>query len=162
MENDRRNTIKAAGAALAMSTAGLTPAGELANAASEDTRKRRGLETLQGITGASGASVVDGLKDIAPDFADWIISFAYGDVMSRPGLDRKSRQIATIAALTALGTAVPQLKVHIHGALNVGCQPTEIVETILQMAVYSGFPSAINGLGAAQEVFRDRGVALNR
>ena len=74
------------------------------------------------ITGESGAAVVDGLRDIAPDFADWIVDFSYGDVMSRPGLDRRTRQLATIAALTALGNAQPQLKVHIEGALNVGCR----------------------------------------
>ncbi|HEY3203217.1 MAG TPA: carboxymuconolactone decarboxylase family protein, partial [Thermoanaerobaculia bacterium] len=51
-----------------------------------------------------------------------------------------------------------QLKVHIHGALNVGCKPSEIVEVILQMAVYAGFPAAINALNAAREVFRERGV----
>ena len=79
--------------------------------------------------------------------------------MSRPGLDKPTRQMATIAALTALGTATAQLKVHIHGALNVGCTPREITEVILQMAVYAGFPAAINGLVAARDVFRERSVS---
>ncbi len=57
-----------------------------------------------------------------------------------------------------MGTATPQLKVHIHGALNVGCEATEIVEVILQMAVYAGFRAAINGLNVAREVFQERGV----
>ena len=119
----------------------------------ERNRQQLGEATLAAITGGTGAAVVESLKDIAPDLADWIISFSYGDVMSRPNLDKRSRQFATIAALTALGTAAPQLKVHIHGALNVGCTQAEIVEVILQMAVYSGFPSAINGLNVAREVF---------
>jgi 4-carboxymuconolactone decarboxylase len=76
--------------------------------------------------------------------------------MSRPGLDLRSRQFATIAALTALGNAQPQLKVHITGALNVGCTPQEIVEVILQMAVFAGFPAAINALTVAREVFASR------
>ena len=80
--------------------------------------------------------------------------------MSRPGLDLRSRQFATVAALTAMGTAAPQLKVHIAGALNVGCRPAEIVEVILQMAVFAGFPAAINALNLAREVFRERGVAV--
>jgi 4-carboxymuconolactone decarboxylase len=122
---------------------------------SED-RHARGLRALQDITGSSGADVVDSLRDIAPDFADWIIDFSYGDVMTRPGLDRRSRQFATIAALTALGNAAPQLKVHIAGALNVGCKPQEIVEVILQMAVYAGFPAAINALNVAREVFNEQ------
>ena len=94
----------------------------------ENKRYALGESTLAAITGGTGTAVVDSLKDIAPDLAEWIISFSYGDVMARPGLDKRSRQFATIAALTAMGTATPQLKVHVHGALNVGCQPSEIVE----------------------------------
>jgi len=118
-----------------------------------DDRRARGLRTLAEITGESGERVVDRLRDIAPDFADWIIDFSYGDVMARPGLDRRSRQLATIAALTALGNAQPQLRVHIVGALNVGCRPQEVIEVILQMAVFAGFPAAINALTVAREVF---------
>ena len=123
-------------------------------------RLATGLATIQSITGQSGQSVVESLKDIAPDFADWIVAFAYGDVMSRSGLEKPTRQIATIAALTAMGTAAAQLKVHINGALNVGCTPRAITETILQMAVYAGFPATINGLTVAREVFQERGVYL--
>jgi 4-carboxymuconolactone decarboxylase len=122
---------------------------------SED-RHARGLRALQEITGRTGPEVVESLRDIAPDFADWIVDFSYGDVMTRPGLDRRSRQIATIAALTALGNAAPQLKVHIEGALNVGCKPQEIIEVILQMSVFAGFPAAINALNVAREVFNDQ------
>jgi len=119
-----------------------------------EDRRSRGMRTLSEITGESGEGVVDSLRDIAPDLANWIIDFSYGDVMARPGLDRRSRQLATIAALTALGNAQPQLKVHIAGALKVGCKPQEIVEVILQMAVYAGFPAAINALNVAREVIR--------
>jgi 4-carboxymuconolactone decarboxylase len=52
-----------------------------------------------------------------------------------------------------MGTAAPQLRVHIHGALNVGCSRQEIIEIMIQMAVYAGFPAALNGLFAAKEVF---------
>ena len=116
-----------------------------------DDRRTRGLRALSEITGDSGEGVVNSLRDIAPDLADWIIDFSYGDVMARPGLDRRSRQFATIAALTALGNAQPQLKVHIAGALKVGCTPREIVEVILQMAVFAGFPAAINALNVARD-----------
>jgi 4-carboxymuconolactone decarboxylase len=117
-----------------------------------DDRRTRGLQALAAITGQSGAAVIDGLRDIAPDFADWIIDFSYGDVMARPGLDHRSRQLATVAALTALGNAQPQLRVHIQGALNVGCRPQEIIEVILQMAVFAGFPAAVNALTVARDV----------
>ncbi|HET7837244.1 MAG TPA: carboxymuconolactone decarboxylase family protein [Variovorax sp.] len=119
----------------------------------ETTRYQRGLAKLKEIDGEGGVHVVESLKDIAPDFARLLIEFPFGDIYSRPGLDLRSREIAVVAALTAMGNAAPQLKVHIQGALNVGVSRTEIVETIMQMAVYAGFPAALNGLGAAREVF---------
>lgn len=119
-------------------------------------RYQRGWEKLKEIDGAAGERVVESLKDIAPEFARLLIEFPFGDIYSRPGLDLKSREIAVIAALTALGNAAPQLKVHIHGALNVGCSEQEVVEVMMQMAVYAGFPAALNGLFAAGDVFAER------
>lgn len=119
----------------------------------QDDRYARGLAKLQEIDGQAGEAVLDSLADIAPDFARYLIEFPFGDIYSRPGLDLKSREIAVVAALTALGNAAPQLKVHIQGALNVGVSRSEVVETIMQMAVYAGFPAALNGLAAAREVF---------
>lgn len=99
--------------------------------------------------------MVHSLADIAPDFADYLLEFPFGDIYSRPGLDVRAREIATVAALTAMGTALPQLKVHIAAGLNVGLSRTEIVEVIIQMSVYAGFPAALNGLFAAKEVFAE-------
>ncbi len=120
------------------------------------SRYRRGLEKLEQIDGDAGRRVIESLEAIAPDMARYLIEFPFGDIYCRPGLDLKSREIATLAALTTLGFALPQLKVHIHGALNVGCSRTEVVEVIMQMAVYAGFPAALNGLYAAREVFEER------
>jgi len=116
-------------------------------------RYERGLEKLREIDGEIGERVVESLADIAPDFARYLIEFPFGDIYSRPGLDLRSREIAVVAALTAMGNAAPQLKVHIQAALNVGVTRDEVVETIMQMAVYAGFPAALNGLMAAKEVF---------
>ncbi|MDU2810705.1 MAG: carboxymuconolactone decarboxylase family protein [Klebsiella michiganensis] len=101
-----------------------------------------GREMLQRVDGKGGDAVVNSLKDIAPDFARYLIEFPFGDIYARPGLDLRSREIATIAALTALGNAAPQLKVHIAAGLNVGLTQEEITEVIMQMAVYAGFPAA--------------------
>jgi len=121
-----------------------------------DERYARGLEKLREIDGEAGERVIAALADIAPEFARYVIEFPFGDIYSRPQLDLKSREIAVVAALTALGNATPQLKVHLHGALNVGCTRAEIVEVLMQMAVYAGFPAALNGLFAAKEVFAER------
>lgn len=118
-----------------------------------ENRYERGLAKLREVDGEAGERVMQSLQDIAPDFARYVIEFPFGDIYSRPGLDLKSREIAVVAALTAMGNATPQLKVHIHAALNVGVTREEIVETIMQMAVYAGFPAALNGLMAAKEVF---------
>ncbi|PZD73347.1 hypothetical protein C1752_02376 [Acaryochloris thomasi RCC1774] len=123
-------------------------------------RYRRGWQNLKKIDGEAGENVIESLQDIAPDLARYVIEFPFGDIYDRPGLDLKSREIATVAALTALGNAQPQLKVHIHAALNVGCTAEEIVEVVMQMAVYAGFPSALNGMAVTKQVFAERKINL--
>jgi 4-carboxymuconolactone decarboxylase len=125
-----------------------------------DDRYVRGLKKLEEIDGAAGKNVIQSLQDISPDLARYTIEYPFGDVYSRPGLDLRAREIATIAALTALGNATPQLKVHINAGLNVGLKPEEITEVILQMSVYAGFPAALNGMFAAKEVFKERKITV--
>lgn len=118
-----------------------------------DDRRRRGLETMETIHGQVGNEVAARLAKVSPAFADHLVDYAFGDVYARPGLDFRSRQIATIAALAALGNAESQLKWHIRGGLNVGLSRDEIVEILIQMAIYGGFPAAVRALTAAGEVF---------
>ena len=118
-------------------------------------RYARGWEKLREIDGEVGEKVVASLADIAPDFARYLIEFPFGDIYSRPGLGLREREIATIAALAAMGNATPQLRVHIRAGLNVGLTRAEITEVLMQMAVYAGFPAALNGLFAAREVFAE-------
>jgi 4-carboxymuconolactone decarboxylase len=119
-------------------------------------RFERGLALLQRIGGQERPAVLDSLADIAPDLGRLTVEFGYGDVLSRPGPTLRERQLATVAALAALGNAAPQLRFHINGALNVGCTREEIVETLIHVSVYAGFPAALNGIGAAREVFEAR------
>lgn len=130
---------------------GETPAA--ASRRSPDDRHARGLDALERISGGTGAAVVDALDDVAPDLGRFIVEFSYGDVISRPGLDDWTTELVTIAMCTALGTAQPQLAVHIQAALNVGVTREEIVEVIQQMALYAGFPAALNGIAVARGVF---------
>jgi 4-carboxymuconolactone decarboxylase len=119
-------------------------------------RYERGLTKLKEIYGDRTQMLVASLEEVVPDLGRYVVEFGFGDIHCRPGLDLKSREIATVAALTALGTAAPQLRAHIHAALNVGCSQEEVVEIILQMALYAGFPATINGIHAAKEVFMER------
>jgi 4-carboxymuconolactone decarboxylase len=112
-----------------------------------------GAKIIQNLYGDFGGAFFDDLEDIAPDFGRFILEFSYGDVFSRPGLDMRTREIAIISALTALGTAERQLKAHILGALKVGASREEIIEVMMQVAVYAGFPAGFNALLVAKRAF---------
>lgn len=125
--------------------------------AGKSERYARGMAYYNALhEGAAGEASFDALEAIAPGFADLVVEFTLGDVFSRPGLDVKTRELITVAALTAMGTAPLQLKTHVDSAMNAGWSREEIIETITQMAVFAGFPAALNGFFAAAEVFADR------
>ncbi len=121
----------------------------------ESDRYKRGQAILSSIHGHVGDGVMKALGDIAPDFAKFIIEFPYGDIYSRGILTPKERQIATISSLITLGNAPTELKAHLQGGLNVGCTRQEIIEVIMQMAVYAGFPASLNALFVAKELFTE-------
>jgi len=95
-------------------------------------RYQDGLIKLQEIDGEAGQKVIDSLATVAA--------------------------LTALTALTAMGSCLPQLNVHINGALNVGCKPQEVTEVIIQMAVYAGFPAALNAMQIAKEVFIERAI----
>ncbi len=125
-------------------------------------RYTKGLKQLNELDPNAAEGLIDSFSEICPDLAKYTIEYPFGDVLQREGLDFKTRELATIAALTALGNCQPQLKGHISGALNLGCNPKEISEVILQMSVYAGFPAAINGMTAAKEVFESRDIITKK
>ena len=169
--------------------------------------------------GPDAAAPILAAADVAPDLVRFAIDFAFGEVLSRPGLDVRTRELCTVAALSALGHAEPQLRWHIQAALHVGARQAEIdqlkriargyvrpssggvdgqgplesvtrelatialltaigtqpaalknhlraaraagatreqiVHVLEQMAVYAGFPAALNGVASAREVFAE-------
>lgn len=116
------------------------------------TQRERGLAALEATSAGAGQAVLDSLADIAPDMGRFILDFSYGEVFCRPGLEPRLKELAMIAAAAARGTMRPQLVVHLRAGLNVGLTREEIVELLMQMAVYAGFPAALNALDAAREV----------
>ena len=122
----------------------------------DNERLERGMEMLGRVDGEQGDKVMESLADIAPEFGRLMLEYGFGDIYSRPGLSLKGRELITIAALAAKGACEPQLKVHIHGALNVGWTREEIVEAFMQISVYAGFPAALNAIFAAKAVFGER------
>jgi len=125
---------------------------------SDVARHERGLDTLLRIGGPQAAAPITAMNDIAPDLVRFAIDFAYGEVLSRPGLDLKMRQLCTVAALSAMGTATPQLKWHIDGALNVGWAPSDILDAVMLGAVNTGSAAVGRSLTTAREVFEARGA----
>lgn len=119
------------------------------------TRYEKGKKSLESIQNCSVEEIFKELDDIAPDLSRFVIEYPYSEIYTREELDLKTREICTVSALTVLGT-IPQLKEHINAALNVGNTPTEIVEIIMQMSAYCGFPKSINAMMAAKEVFKER------
>ena len=117
----------------------------------------QGLELLRTIVGNHTADqLIANLDAAAPGFSKALVPFAFVDVCGRPGLDMKTRELVTVAALAAHGNTGLQLKLHIGGALNVGCAPTQIVEVLLQISLYAGIPATLNSLAIAGEVFGAR------
>ncbi len=123
-----------------------------------EDRYKKGMDILNITNKDTIEGLFDDLEDIAPDLGKFVVEFPYSEIYTRKTLDLKTRELATVAALTAMGTAEPQLKDHINAALNVENSPEEIIEVIMQMSAYAGFPAAINGVMAAKEIFKKRGL----
>ncbi|WP_314253160.1 carboxymuconolactone decarboxylase family protein [Streptomyces kutzneri] len=125
----------------------------------DNDRMERGLRTLRRIEATERPGILDGFQDVAPGFGELVVGFAFGDICSRPGLELPTRQLVTVAALTALGNAAPQLEFHVRGARNVGCDRREIVETVLWLSGYAGFPATLKALGVVRSVFAAEATA---
>lgn len=106
-----------------------------------------GPETIEG--------TLAGLDTLAPGFPDWIVTTLFGGTYQREGLALRDRQIATLAALTALGGVEPQVDDHVRNSLRIGVAPEEIVEVMVHLAPYVGVPRALAGLRVVSAVLAD-------
>ncbi|MFD9067435.1 carboxymuconolactone decarboxylase family protein [Kitasatospora purpeofusca] len=95
------------------------------------------------------------LDELAPGFADWIVTALFGGTYQRPGLALRDRQVANLAALTALGGVEPQLADHVRNSLRIGLTRTEVTEVLVHLAPYVGVPKALAGLRVAAAVFTE-------
>ena len=119
------------------------------------SRHRQGMTVRREVLGDAHVDrAVDGSDEITADFQDLITRYAWGDVWSRPGLDRRTRSCITLAMLAALHHD-DELAIHIRAAVRNGVSREEIVEVLLQVAVYAGVPAANRAFGIAQRVLRE-------
>jgi 4-carboxymuconolactone decarboxylase len=122
-----------------------------------DDAFRRGAELLARLSPDSVKPPWESFADIAPVLGSEV-GHAFGTIVSRPGLDLRTREMATVAMLAVLGGAEPQVSFHIGGALRAGATAGEIVELLSQVSAYAGFPRALNAMAVARQVFADNGV----
>ena len=125
--------------------------------ADQDASYKKGMQIRHDMFGPAGAEDrVAAATDFNRPFEDAVTRYCFGDTWSRPGLDRKTRSMITLAALTAL-VRPNQLKVHVRGALANGVSPEEIREILLHTAVYAGIPAGVEAFTAAAEVLPTKG-----
>ena len=120
---------------------------------SEPQRRARGAQKIGEILGQTPDQVERSLGDIAPQLTTYVLETVYGEIYQSPTLDSRTRQIVTVAALATLGSAAPQLRTHIGGALRCGVTREELVEIMMQLVPYVGVAAAINGVVACREAF---------
>jgi 4-carboxymuconolactone decarboxylase len=99
---------------------------------------------------------VEGTTRFTEDFQDLITRYAWGEIWTRPGLDRRMRSAMTITALVARGH-LEELALHVRAALRNGLTPDEIAEVLLHSAIYCGVPAANSAFRVAQQVLREEG-----
>lgn len=127
--------------------------------AGKSERYERGLALMRQI---DGQTVTDNLladyERLAPDFTKYLIEFVFGEIYAREG-DLKHREIVAISTLATMGGADRQLQTHVHGAFNVGLTEKEILEVILTLVPYIGFPKALNAMAVVKRVVDKRSGA---
>lgn len=124
-------------------------------------RYQRGLDRMMELVSTEHtdtfdhAQLVESYRDLDEHIADYIMSFAFGDIYSRDSLTQKEQTLVTIASLTALGIE-PQLKLHINVGFNVGLTQEQIVGALIHGIPYVGFPRVLNALTLLKEVMAER------
>jgi 4-carboxymuconolactone decarboxylase len=119
-------------------------------------RYERGEQLLRRVDGDKVAdNLIAAYENLAPDFTRYLIEFAFGEIYARDG-DLKHRELIAIASLATMGGCDPQLETHIHGAFNVGLSEAEIVEAVMTLIPYIGFPKALNAIALLKRVVDKR------
>ncbi|MCK2045577.1 MULTISPECIES: carboxymuconolactone decarboxylase family protein [Chromohalobacter] len=116
-------------------------------------RRTQALALLEWLEPGAPKRVTENLDGFHDDATEILLGFAFTDVVAREGISLKTREMLTVSMLAAMGTAPGQLEFHIRAALNTGATREEIVEIVLQVAVYAGIPASMNAITAAKSAF---------
>jgi 4-carboxymuconolactone decarboxylase len=122
----------------------------------DETVRERGERLLRQIDGDKVAdNLLRAYEDVAPDFTRYLVEFAFGEIYARPG-DLRHRELVAISSLATMGGCDPQLETHVHGAFNAGLTEAEIVEAVMTLIPYIGFPRALNAMSVVKRVVEKR------
>ncbi|WP_354641721.1 carboxymuconolactone decarboxylase family protein [Kitasatospora camelliae] len=114
-------------------------------------REQHGAEVMRTL-GIDPNAVIAGVAPLDERFGHTIVEYIFGDIVGRPELDLRTRQLATLAILTTLGGCEPQLETHLRATLRAGATRAEIVALLTHVAAYAGIPKVMNALGVAKRV----------
>ena len=121
-----------------------------------DAAYDRGMQVRREVLGDEHVdAAVERTSGFTTDFQDLITQYAWGEIWTRPGLDRRTRSCITLTALLALGR-LEELEMHIHAALRNGLTADDIKEVLLQSAIYCGVPAANAAFAVAQHALADQ------
>jgi 4-carboxymuconolactone decarboxylase len=124
----------------------------------DEERRAQGMKVRRGVLGDAHVDrAVANTTDLTEPFQEFITRYAWGDVWARPGLDRRTRSIVTLAALTSL-RAEHEIAMHVRAAIGNGLTPAEITEVLLHTAVYAGLPAANAAFAIAQKTLAEMGA----
>lgn len=119
-----------------------------------DTYQQRAAEVFAALSAPGGAAPWESLEDLAPALGD-LIKHGLGGLLGRPQLDLRTRELATVCMLAAMGGCDPQLAFHTAGAVRAGASVQEVVEALMQVSVYAGVPRTLNALAVARKALAD-------
>jgi 4-carboxymuconolactone decarboxylase len=123
---------------------------------SGESARERGERLLRQVDGDKVAdNLLRAYEGVAPDFTRYLVEFAFGEIYARPG-DLRHRELVAISSLATMGGCDPQLETHVHGAFNAGLAEAEIVEAVMTLIPYIGFPRALNAMAVVKRVVEKR------
>ena len=118
-------------------------------------KRELGKQRIKEILGEKSADLIKRFEEISPDFANYILDFGYGDLYSRSGFLDQNRELAAVACLIGQGNTGLPLKVHLKGMLNVGWTKNQIIELLIFLIGYVGFPSCVEAITMLQQITED-------
>lgn len=118
-------------------------------------KREIGKQRIKEIIGEKSENIMKMFEAISPDFANYILDFGYGDLYSRKGFSDKNRELAAVACLIGQGNTGLPLKAHLNGMLNVGWKKEEIIELLIFLVGYSGFPRCVEAMTSFKQIMEE-------